>query len=215
MENLPSNSHVSKERPEEEAKPKREKNLRVVQGEVQRRKKPLGSRFTEMFFGSDSKSVVVYVVTEVLLPSVKDMVADAVKEAIDRKMYGESRTARRSRPSGNNGYVPYNRYASPSNTNNRRDESRPLSRHARRNHNFEEIILETRHEAKETLDAMFDILEKYEHVSVADLYDIVGIDATHVDDKWGWVDLRGSDVRALRGGTNGYLLDLPKPVELN
>lgn len=213
MEQLPSNSYVSKEKAEEEKNSGRQPRLRVVNNSVQRRKKPVGSRFSEMFFGSDSKSVFSYVVTEVLLPGVKDMVADAVKEAIERKLYGDSKPAgRRTRPS-NTGYVPYNRYSSPAPAT-RREESRPMSRQARRNHNFDEIILETRVEANETLDAMYDVLKKYEHVSVADLYDFVGVEGTDVDETWGWTDLSGSGVKALRGRNAGYLLELPSPEPL-
>jgi hypothetical protein len=79
-------------------------------------------------------------------------------------------------------------------------------------HDFNEIILATRVEAEEVLDRLFDILNKYQTVSVSDLYELVGITANFTDEKWGWTELRGSQVAKVR---NGYLLDLPRPEPLD
>jgi hypothetical protein len=45
-------------------------------------------------------------------------------------------------------------------------------------------------------------------VSVADLYELLGVAADHTDQKWGWRTLGGASVRRVR---DGYLLDLPQP----
>jgi len=41
---------------------------------------------------------------------------------------------------------------------------------------------------------------------------LVGLAATHTDNKWGWTDLSGAGVSRIRGG---YLLDLPEPEPLD
>lgn len=87
-----------------------------------------------------------------------------------------------------------------------------MSRRARANFDFDEIILPTRVEADQVLERMFDLLDKYEIVTVADLYDLVGVDSNYTDEKYGWEDLRGADVDRLSRG--GYLLDLPRPEPL-
>jgi hypothetical protein len=87
-----------------------------------------------------------------------------------------------------------------------------LSRPARMRHAFDEIVINTRPEAEEVLDRMFDLISKYDAVAVSDLYELTGITATHADHKWGWDDLRGSNVGRVRGG--GYLLELPDPIPL-
>ena len=46
-------------------------------------------------------------------------------------------------------------------------------------------------------------------VSVADLYDLVGISGNYTDNKYGWTNLRNSDVQRVR---DGYLLKLPKAL---
>jgi hypothetical protein len=83
---------------------------------------------------------------------------------------------------------------------------------ARRNHDFDEIVLATRAEANEVIDRLFDLISKYEQATVSDLYDLVGLEAKFTDEKWGWRDMRG--VQAVRVG-GGYLLDLPRPEQLD
>ena len=87
-----------------------------------------------------------------------------------------------------------------------------MSRRAKATHNFDEIILATRHEAEEVIDRLFDLISRYETATVADLYELVGEDRSYTDDKWGWTDIRGAGVQRVR---NGYLLNLPRPEPLD
>lgn len=89
--------------------------------------------------------------------------------------------------------------------------TRSISDAGRRNHDFDEVVFESRVEAQEALDSMRDRLEQYDVVSVSDLYSIVGIDDTIQDNKWGWTNLDGSYVRRYR---NAFVLALPdtKPL---
>ncbi|MCA1806573.1 MAG: hypothetical protein LC687_01735 [Actinobacteria bacterium] len=223
---FPSNSHKGKEdkTPHEvkkNAKSEEKKVVRVTESDVTRRKTPLGKKLANTFVGGDAKSVWAFVAIDVLVPAAKDMFADAVSQGVERMIYGEARsTGRRTgrRPGGpNESYISYNRVSkSPT----RRMVGGPpdersrdsMSRRGRATHDFDEIILATRVEAEEVIDHLFHLVDKYEMVTVADLYNLVGITGTHVDDKWGWVDLRGANVSRIR---NGYLLDLPKPEPLD
>lgn len=215
MEDFPANSR----RPAREVKaekPEAKKVERVTQGEVVRRKKPLGKRFTETFVGGqDVQGVWGYVVMDVLVPAAKDMAADAVSQGIERMLFGEARSTSRRTGARPGGHTPYNRY-SPSSALGRREDPREsrreLSRRSRANHDFDEIILATRVEAEQVIDRLFDLVLKYEFATVADLYELVGISGNYTDDKWGWTDIRGADVQRVR---NGYLLDLPKPEPLD
>lgn len=86
-----------------------------------------------------------------------------------------------------------------------------MSRKARANHDFYEIIIPTRPEAEAVLEGLFALLDEYEVASVADLYEMVGESSQFTDRNWGWTDLRGSDIRRVR---EGYLLDLPRPEDI-
>lgn len=201
----PSNS--AKAKPVASPDPEERKLESVVAGPVTRRKKPLGRRFTEAFIGGDAPSVWGYVVGDVLVPAARDMLADALTQGFERMIYGEARsTGRRAASRGGQGYTSYNRYSSS--TIRREDPRPPMSRRARSQHEFDEIILATRAEAEEVLDNLFQLIEKYGQATVGDLYELVDLTGNYTDDKWGWSDLRGSNVRRTR---NGYLLDLPKP----
>lgn len=206
----PSNSRRARDG-EEPPKVEPKKVTKVTQGEVVRRKKPLGKRFAETFVGGDARGVWGYVVLDVLVPAAKDMVADAFSTGIERMLFGETRGVhRRSRHGGSSGYVSYNRFSSGSSPyrDGPNDVRRQMSRRGRSQHDFDEIILETRVEAEEVIDNLFELVSQYESATVADLYELVGITGSYTDNKWGWTDIRGAGVTHVR---NGYLLDLPRP----
>ena len=215
MENHPGNSHKSKEEPQEDKKIEK-----VVTGKVITRKPSLGKRFTGVFLDIDFKGVWSYVFLDVMIPAAKDMIVDAGSEALHRSFYGDSRPRNKRPGVGGAGgsYVSYNRYHSGTNRASNKPQSRDpreprgMTNRGRANHSFEEIILESRGEAEDVIDRMYDILSRYDLVSVADFYEMVGIKASHTDRNWGWSSLQGS--RAVRV-PGGYLIDLPRPSNLD
>ncbi len=209
---FPANSNTEKK------EPAKKEIKQIVTGEVVRKKRSLTKRFTETFIGGDVHSVWSYVAFDVLLPAAKDMVSDAVSQGVEKILFGESTKSpsRRGRQSTPNGYVSYNKYSPLNNgrgsMSRDRDEERPISRRGRATHNFDEIILATRAEAEEVIDRMFDLVSRYEVVTVAELYSILGVTGEFTDEKYGWTDIRGAGVTRIR---SGFLLDLPKPEPLD
>lgn len=208
---FPSNSKMPPRAKDEIPDPK--KPARITQGEVIRRKKPMGKKFKEIFVGGDAKGVWLYVWLEVLIPAAKDMVVDAGQEALQRRIYGDSHRGTRkaqnhsSRNSGN--YTNYSRYSANTPRDGRREDPRNnMSRKARASHNFDEIILSSRVEAEEVLDQLVELISKYEVARITDLYSMVNIEPEYTDGHWGWIDLRGAGITRT---SVGYLLDLPKP----
>lgn len=212
--NYPGNSHKAKAKAEtevssEKTKPKVES---VVTGKVVKRKKGLGRKFAETFTGDDAQSVGTYIFFDVIVPAAKAMISDAASQGVERLLFGESARGRTSRTGGRSGgsYTSYNKAYSP-NREDRPSGPRQMSNRAQANHDFDEIILETRLEAEEVLDCMTDLIGKYDVATVADLYDLVDITGSFTDSKYGWTDLRGSSVSTIRGG---FLLNLPKPTPI-
>lgn len=199
----PSNSQRGRD-PE-----KKEELQKVITGRVIQKKKPLGRRFAETFMGSDARGVGSFVFLDVLLPALRDMVADTVTMGVERAVYGESTSPRsRRRGVGPAGHTPYNRMSAGL----RPDPRDPrASRRTRGIPDMDDLIIETRVEAEHILDSMFNHIQKYESVSLYDLYDLIGLEGAYTDRKWGWTDLRGADVRRVR---EGYLLKLPQPEPL-
>lgn len=209
---FPGNSKMP--RPQAPEKPEK-KVESVVTNKVETRKKPLMKRFMDVFIGGDSKSVLHYVMMDVLVPQAKDMITEAASQGFERLIYGDTRPNRRygSGTRSPGGPVPYNRYAVRGNNPIGRasgNDSRPLAQP--RSQNVDDILLATRVEGDLVLERMYDLLREYETVSVADLNSLVDRSSTYVDQKWGWVDLEGSTVRRVR---DGYILDLPRVVSLD
>lgn len=201
---FPSNSKTSK------TSKAQDKNITpVVSSGTVRRKKSLRRQISETFVAGDAKMAVRYVIFDVLLPSAKDMIVEAVSQGAEKLILGESRRRSTTPPlSGPTGYVSYNRMNMGGRNNG---PSRAISRQARARHNFDEIVMNDRVEAEEVIDRLFDLVNRYETATVADLYELVGLASSHTDNKWGWVDLHGAGVSRIRGG---YLLDLPEPEVL-
>lgn len=212
---FPSNSQFPKKKTEPRPEEVKKKEIKpVVTGEVITRKKPLGKRFMETFLGGDAKGVGSYVLFDVMIPAAKDMVADAVSQGVERTLFGEVRTtSRRGRGFGVSSFTAYNRMSDPRSPLSRREDPRErerasLSRRARATHNFDEIILSTRAEATEVLDSLIELISSYELATVADLYALVDQTPSFTDERWGWADLRGTEIIRTR---HGYLLNLPRP----
>jgi hypothetical protein len=212
-EEYPSNS-LKTRRQRAAAEEEKPKVQRIVRGRAIKRKKSLGSSLAKTFLGDDTKSVGAYILHDVLIPAAKSTIQDMITGGIEMLLFGErsERSSRRRRRGGGTGsIVSYSSYYKEregpkrhGHSESRREKSRGL----------DEIIIDDRREAEDVLEALKEMLDTYEMVSVSDLMDLVGFDNTDwVDTKWGWDDLRGSRIVRARGG-DGYLLDLPDPISL-
>lgn len=218
---FPSNSKNPRpprpdEKPEKPEQPESEEKVIepvVVEGAVVRRKKPMGRRFTELFFsGETPRSVLGYVAQTVLVPAAKEMIRDAGEQALDRILWGRNEdrgsSRRGSRSGSSSPYISYGR------ASDRREDPRErpeLSRRARAMHDFDEVVFPTRAEASEVITRMYDLLSRYEEVKVSDFYRLAHITPDYTDVNWGWKDLRGVETRKVR---DGYIVDLPRPEHL-
>lgn len=173
----------------------------VKDGGARAKRQSTGKRLKETFIHDDGKSVGEYILFDVLIPAAQNMIYDGVTEGLSRTLFGSSRpSSNRIRP---NNYTNYGSMGRTSYSPNR-----AMSQRSRREHDFDEIVIDSRDEAEEVLDRMRDLVDDYGVCTVADLYDLAGITAEFVDETWGWDDFRSATVRRTRAG---YLLDLPRP----
>ena len=189
---------------------------KVVSGAVIKKSKPLGRKFKDIFFGGDVRHVARYIAADVMLPAIRNMIVDTTTEGIRRTVYGES--SRTSRPRTMSDYRPRVSYNTPANRIGRDPreagylpEQPPLSLRTQP-HDVGQLILANREEAELVLERLRDVIDTYGIVSVADLYDLLGLPTTHVDNKFGWTSLVNVDIRQYR---QGYILELPatEPVQ--
>ena len=199
MTEYKGNSHKLKE------ETKREKVIKqVAKGKVQTRKETKLGSIISKFIVSDLRTVSEYVVKDILIPSAKRTLGEMLNNGIDMMLYGEVKPKRRSTSSSR---VSYDSYYDRDDRTIRRDSN--IGRARTSSH---DVLLETRVEAEEVLNTLDDLIDQYGVVSVADLYDLVGLTSTnYTDNKYGWTDLRHAEVRRDR---DGYLLRMPKATPI-
>lgn len=211
---FPNNSSRSGE-PEKESDVDR--NIeKIIIGEATIRKPSKWRRFRSSFIAGDASSVSEYVFWNLMIPALKDGMSDIIRTFADMMIYGEKRNhfGPTSTPASGFGSTSKMNYAGISSGSRlvlspaQVGPSEPM--HVRYNPN--EIIVPTRSEAEGTIARMHEILERYNAVTVSDLYRLVGLSPDYTDQNWGWTDLTGSDVRRVG---DGVLIVLPTPKDLN
>lgn len=200
MEEYKPNSHRSKE---EAATSKEKKVEKVVHGAVKTRKKSGLEKAKGLFISDDAANLKSYVLMDVLIPAFKKAISDIVTNGIEMILYGETGRSRRNSPSGS---VSYRNFY------DRRDsDRRQLNSPVRTGYSVDDVVLETRGEAEDVLARMDELIEMYGVVSVADLYDLIGVTGNYTDNKYGWTNIRNAEPIRVR---DGYLLKLPKPLPI-
>lgn len=172
-------------------------------------------------------SASTYVVQDVIIPRTIDALSDSLHGWIDHifdQFALGGRPAPRTRgrnhrtstaPSKKGTFVNYNGMTVNQPAKESTTGSRRISKMARENHDFSEIIVATRQEANEHIDSLYEHLNQYGSVTVDEFYSLVGVDSEFTDVDWGWTDLRGTAPRRVGFGSgSGFVIDLPAPEYL-
>ena len=191
---FPNNSNRFKET-SAETNNEEKKIEKIVTGNVKTKKKSGLVKFFRGFISDDIKDIKTYLFTDVVVPTIKKSIWDVV----DMVLYGGKSS--RSRNYGGS-RVSYRDYY---------DEPKRTATRVVASYSYEDVILETRGEAEEVLDQLVALIDRYQTVSVADLYDLVGIAKDYTSNKYGWTNLATADVVRVR---DGYMLKLPRPVPI-
>ena len=191
------NSHKYKEEQKKKEVSEEKKIEKVISGKVKTKKKSEIKKFTDLFISEDANSVWNYIVSDILVPSIKKTISDIVTNGIDILLNGEPSSKKKS--SGSK--VSYRSYY-----DSQHDYKSNISTKSR--FDYDDIVFETRGDAERTLDLMQEIIDQYEFVSVADLYDMVDLVAPHTANRYGWTSIRSACVIRETGG--GYVIKLPR-----
>lgn len=206
MSEYPGNSDKSKK----ESTTKevvREKKQSVIQGTASTKKKGLLSRFSETFTLGHTNDVKNYILVDILIPSVKKALYDMVVNGTDMILFRGQGGGRRGQKSNISraSYADYHtgtRYGS---------QVAPVPVQ-RTGFEYDEIIFETIVDAEQVLRSMDAVLEQYDSVSVADLYEFAGLTNPNWNvHKYGWTNIAGSYALPVR---DGYILKLPPVVSI-
>lgn len=193
------NSHAYKEGQRQEAIEKK-KVEKVVRGTVKTKKKSELGKLGDIFISEDASNVKSYIFMDVLVPAIKKAAYDIVTDGLSMFLYGS--TNGKSRTDSKVSYRNY--YDEPRNRSNNQVRTR---------FDYDDIIYESRGEAERVRSQMEEMIDRYQVVSVADMYDAAGLTAPYTANKYGWTNIRTAEPVRVRGG--GYILKLPKAMPID
>lgn len=162
--------------------------------------KSLGQKILGLFFDGTVEDAKKYVTEDVLKPTARRTLHDAVVGGIEAIFSGHGNNAPNvsGNPSYKNGKA-YNEIP----FRGRQPEQKSTG--------FSNVAFPTWEKANETLINMLEEIGRYGHTTVATLYESAGTDYDSQYNKWGWENLNGVTIKTT---PNGFFLDLPKPIPL-
>lgn len=169
------------------------KITKVAAGHARKRNK-----LADVFIQEDVTDVKNYILMDVIVPAIKDTLANVVKNSIDMMLFGSTSTSNNRRGNMTN-RVSYNTMSKP----NGRSQYQHIS-----TRDYDDIIFDSRSEAESVLDLMQEVLETYDTVSLADMFEMADISCPATYNDYGWDDL--SSARTVRVTGGGYMIKLPK-----
>ena len=193
-------TQVKKETPKKEIKS-------VVSGVVKTKKKGFLEKAVASFIADDVSNIKEYIVKDVIIPTIQKTIVDLVNDTTAmmfgvKPSRGGSSSSDRFRGATN--YVSY--------SDNGRSQNSRSSRNEGAYTIGDDLFFDSKIDAENVLQAMFDIVETYDTVSVAELYECAGSNSrNYTDTRYGWSikELTGADVIRTR---DGYSIKLPKAI---
>ena len=180
---------------------KRPKN--VIKGTAKVKPKGGIHKFADIFLAEDVHAVKDFLIRDVFIPGAKKLVYDIFVDGVGMLLNGS--TARKN----SNSNVPYVSYSRNYDRRDDRRDDRYRDSGRRDYYNFNDVVFDNRGDAERVLMLMRDSLDRYDFVSVFDLYDFANLHTTPSDANYGWISLRHVEVQRAR---DGYKLTLPRAL---
>lgn len=201
----PSNSELSKK--QEAQKEEKVINKVNLSGSVGTRKKSAVEKFAGAFIQDDLDNVKQYIVSDVIIPTIKDTILNT----ISMFFYGETRAnprghVRSSSPMTKVSYTSYfdDKYGTR--------PTQPKRSVTSSGFEYEDLLFDNRGDAELLLQEMENTLERYHTISVFDMYDMAGEVAPFTYQNYGWTSLRNARVTQVHGGQ--YIIEMPRALPM-
>ena len=186
---------------------------------VKRKKKNVVQKIFAQFVEEDAESIKDYIIDDVVIPKVKDLIYDGISGAVGRSLYGGGpKPTSNVKRYGTSSYpsTPYtsysSRYSHGSSTNS---FIAPREPRRLRKIIIDDLIFDTRDEAETVLKKLLEIYFEYGNASISDLYECAELDddVAYTDDSYGWMkDVNGLESAYIDHVRDGWKLYLP-PVK--
>lgn len=201
---FPGNSYAKRDREEKDISNSSEKASRtkqIAKGKV--KKQSLLKKFTRYIVEDTIESAKERTFMDIVVPGIKTLIFDTGTEILDQLLFGGEGDLRSSRRrSEGRSKTSYSRYYDEKNRKSSKRESyREMA------NDPDDIIMDTRKEARNVLEELDRVIDRYGQASIADFYDIVGVTSDWTDSRYGWTRLDGAGIRSVR---DGFLIILPR-----
>lgn len=159
-------------------------------------------RLKNVIFDGSIRSLRKTLISDVILPAIKELIFEAGSKGLEMALYGEDgTTAKKGKGPTSYNSIYNGKTTKKSSTKNKMSD-------------FRDITFATRTDAVSVLREMQEWLREYGSVSVMDFYQFSNIDGfDFMDDEYGWFDLSDAEVLRVRGG--GFRIELPRPTPLD
>lgn len=184
-------------------------NTVVTSNKATKKKQSAGKSFLQEFIAEDATSIKDYLIFDVIIPATKNAISDLITGGVDMLLFGSVGGRRTSSSSRGTNYSSISTGRSGQRVISSESTTRTQSPSRSRNniYQYEDVYLGTRGEAEAVLSEAFSTLQKYDALSVADLYEICGMDSNYTDNKYGWTNLNGACVQRTN---EGFLVKMPR-----
>ena len=200
---LPDNSHQGRADAKAKQALEGKRAEKVIRGTVKTRKNTTRN-LLDTFLAEDAPNIWNYIKYDVLVPCIKKGFYDIIVGSLDMGLFGGRSNNTKRSTADRVSYRDYNGVSRDDRNYNRSRSSAGYS--------YDDIVLETRGEAEAVLARMDEIMDEYQIVRVADMYDLVGITGEHTDNKYGWTDIRNAAIERTRDG--GYRIKMPRALPI-
>lgn len=205
-----SNSHKSKELEAKKEENIPEQKLEKIVTKNVTMKRNIVNRVLSLFFETDIDTVKDYVIQDVFIPKIKELVYSLATDGLNMWMF-QGKKPSGTRINSSSSITPvrvsYNKYYDQGKV-----EEQKLSVRPKPWFDSKEVIFDNRSDAEEVLDTLKDILERCDAVSILDFADLTGLDLKWTGTKYGWTNLNNTSIEPAPGG--GYYIKLPRPIQL-
>ena len=180
-----------------------------VKGKVGVRKKNGVTKFVEAFLPEDVSDVKTFIISDVVIPSVKKILDDIFHTILygstDRSYYSSNRGSSGSRVSYQN---YFDRRSSSSSQRSRRNESIYVL--------DDDFVFEFEREADDFIRWIMDEINEVGFVRLSDVNEYVGRTGYHTDNHYGWKSINGFKITNYgRGDEQEFVVRLPRPFPID
>lgn len=209
-ENLPSNSYKAKSEAAANAAAQKKKVDGVVKGKVKKK-----TSFHELFLSEDSvRDIGEYVVKEIAVPRLKDLLFDMTIGALSRRLYGVTKPMLGANNIliNKNGVTKVN-YGAMSTATTKASQLAAQQAPSKNDLDVSSIVFEDKSDADLVLAGLCDIVSDYGKASVADFYSLAQMDWDWTLQNWGWTKdaVVQAKIMPTRGG---YYMEIIRPGAL-